>query len=340
MTWVQERTAVNAHLQFGAEALTALGTSVAASKLVQCYDAVFQPMGDTIFYRPTGRKYPNTQEQNDEWVDGTWGGTFDYNGLPYILAGVMGSVAPVAHGPSVTAKDWIYIPPVSGSVVPQTYTIEQGDTSTRAHKSSYTLFNDFGYTLTRKSTAITAKSIGLPLVDAITMTSTPTAVALSPVPGKQLSVFLDTTSGGLGATKLLKTLRVVYQMSSIYTPFWPINAATAGFTAHVDTAPAATIKLLMEADSVGMTRLTDWEAGTTYFLRVQAQGTVAIATDGTGSSNIFNTISHDMAIKFGAPSQFQDNDGVFAIEWPATIVEDSGWTKAQTLTVTNLITGL
>ena len=340
MTWTQEQAFVNQRIQVGAEATTALGTSVSAGKILQCYDVVFQPKGDTTFYRPVGRKYPAVQEQNTEWVEGSWSGALDYNAIQYILAGCMGSVATAAHaGPSATAKDWVYTPTVTGSVVPQTYTVEQGD-STRAHKSTYNLFTDFGYTMTRKSTSITAKSISRPLSDGITLTSNPTAVALAPVPGKHLSVYLDTSSGGLGGTLLTKVLQVQYQMATVYAPFWPINAANAGFTNHVDMAPGASIKLLMEADSVGMARLADWELGTTYFLRVDALGTVAIATDGPASANIYNEFKHDMAIKFGEPSQFQDKDGVFAIEWPGTIVEDATWAKAQTVTVTNLITAL
>lgn len=337
MPFTPEITWVNQRLQFGAESTSALGTSVAASKIIQNLDVAFQPKGDTTFYRPVGRKYPSTQEQNDEWVEGSWNGTLDYNSVQYILAGVMGSVAPVAHLASATAKDWIYIPPVTGTVVPQTYTIEQGD-STYARKSTYNLFTDFGYTLTRKSTAITAKSISQPLILAITLTSTPTAVALAPVPGKHLNVYIDTTSGGLGSTQYLKILQVQYGMPAVYTPFWPINRANAGYTSHVDTAPATTVKFLMEADATGMAFLAGWEAGTTYFMRVDALGTVAIATDGPG--NIFNEFKHDMAIKLGEPSQFQDKDGVAAIEWTGTIVEDATWGKAQMVTVTNLITAL
>jgi hypothetical protein len=340
MTWTQEQAFVNQHIQIGAESLTALGTSVSASKILQCYDVVFQMKGDTTFYRPVGRKYPAVQEQNTEWVEGSWSGAMDYNALQYILAGVFGSASVAAHaGPSATAKDWIYTPPVTGSIVPQTYTVEQGD-STRAHKSTYQLFNDFGYTITRKSTSITAKSIGRPMSDGITLTSTPAAVALAPVPGKHASVYLDTASGSLGGTLLTKVLQVQYAMPAVYQPFWPINAASAGFSNHVDMAPAATIKLLMEADSVGMARLADWQAGTTYFLRVDALGTVAIAADGPSSASIYNEFKHDMAVKFGEPSQYQDKDGVFAIEWTGTIVEDATWAKAQTATVTNLIAAL
>lgn len=337
MPFTPEITTVNQRIQIGAESTSALGTSVAAGKILQGIECTYQPKGDTQFYRSTGRKYPSTQEQNDEWSEANWTGVLDYNIVQYILAGCMGSSAPVAHLASATAKDWIYTPPVTGTIVPQTYTVEQGD-STYAKKSTYNLFTDFGYTLTRKSTTITAKSISQAVQLGITMTSTPTAIALAPVPGKHLNVYIDTTSAGLGTTQYLKILQVQYSMGNIYNPFWPINRANASYTSHVDTPPAATVKFLMEADTTGMAFLAGWEAGTTYFMRVDALGTVAIAADGPGS--IFNEFKHDMAIKLGEPSQFQDKDGVYAIEWTGTIVEDATWAKAQMVTVTNLITAL
>lgn len=340
MTWTAEATYINNAIQIGAEATTALGTSVSASKILACYDVVFQLKGDTQFYRPVGRKYSSVQEQNDEWTEGSWNGTLDYNGIIYPLASIMGNASAAAHaGPSATAKDWIFTPPVTGSIVPRTYTIEQGD-AIRAHKCTYNLFTDFGYTFTRKAVSMTGKTIAQAITDGITLTNSPSTVALAPVPGKHFNVYLDTASGSLGNTQLTKVLQVQYSLSNVYGPFWPINRSNTSYTAHVDMAPACTVKLLMEADSTGMARLADWEAGTTYFMRVDAKGSTAIASDGPGATSIYNEIIHDMAIKFGEPSQFQDKDGVFAIEWPGTIVEDATWAKSQTITVTNLITAL
>jgi len=53
-----------------------------------------------------------------------------------------------------------------------------------------------------------------------------------------------------------------------------------------------------------------------------------------------NLFRHDMAVKVSNVSDFADNGGVYAIEWELTLVEDGGWGKAQTGTVTNLITAL
>src|SRR5258708_26468900 len=425
MTWQPERTSINQKVQLGVESLTALGTPVAANKLIEAWDWTFAINADVTAYGATGRKYDLVQEENTEWVDIAVGGPLDYNNTPYLLAGAMGSVAPASHGSSSVAKDWIYNPPVSGSIVPQTFTLQQGD-AVRAHQTAYRLINSFGYVLTRKEAKLTAKGITQPISDGITPTSSPTAVALAPVLGKQINIYLDSTSAGLGTTQLLKTLQFDFTFDGVYGPFWPINRSNVGFTAHVDLKPKTTCKLKLEADAAGMAMLPYLQQGTTYWLRVNAQGIVidnnqtvtlgakssgtftltykgqttttiaynaassavqtaflalstvgagnatvsgsaggpytiafigALATDTTavtgtftalttpGNASItqtqaYNAFQHDMAVKFGKPTAFSDDSGIFAIEWEGLIVEDPTWGKAQTVTLTNLITAL
>lgn len=339
MTWTAERTTINQKAQIGAEATTALGTPVAASKLLECFDWTMSINGDVNFYTPTGHKYASSQEENTEWVDITLGGNLDYNGVIYPLASVMGNVSAVTHLASVTAKDWIFTPPITGSIVPRTYTVQQGD-SVRAHQVAYCIFTDFGYKGDRKNFTISGKGIGQPISDGATLTSSPTTVALAPVPAKQFNVYLDPTSSALGTTQLTRALSVDYSMTGTYGPLFVLNRSSLGFTAHVDMAPKASIKLKLEADASGMALLGYLQTGVTYYLRVQAQSTATIASDGPGP--IYNTFTHDMAVKVNKPTAFSDDQGVFAIEWELDIVEDATWNtgQAQTITVTNLIAAL
>lgn len=339
MTFVPEISSINQQTQIGAESTSALGAAVACSKRLECFDWTIGIDGDVMFYRPTGHKYASTQEQNTEYTTGTIAGEMDYNGVIYPLLGAMGSVSAVAHGSSTTAKDWIVTPPAVGSVVPQTYTLQQGD-STRARQVAYLLFQQFGYKAERKTgMQISGKWMAQTLSDNVTLTASPTTIAVAPIVGKHLNVYLDSTSSGLGTTQLNKVLSIDYTFDSVYNPFFPLNRANLGWTSHVDMAPTATIKLLMEADAAGMAPLSYLESGVTYYLRVNAQG-AQIASDGPGA--VFSTFQHDMAIKFNKPSPFQDKDGIFALEWQCQIVEDPAWGtgKAQTITVTNLLATL
>src|SRR5260221_9445345 len=198
MPWNPEVTTINQKLQFGAESTSALGVTVPANRLILCYDLQWGPMADVKMYSGTGRKYDAAQIENSEWVEGTVGGYLDYNCIVYLVAGAMGSVSPVAHGASTTAKDWVYIPPLTGSIVPQTYSIEQGD-SVRARKASYGLFTEYSFKGDRQTgISIGGKLLAQPLADGVTMTGGPTTVALAPMAGKNLQIFFHTNPGSTG----------------------------------------------------------------------------------------------------------------------------------------------
>ena len=174
--------------------------------------------------------------------------------------------------------------------------------------------------------------MGQKLYVGITLTASPTNVALAPIVPSQVNVYLDTTQVGLGTTQLLKVLNGDFTMDSIYGPAWFVNRAQSSFSAHVDMKPTCTFKLVLEADSNGMTPLTYVRTGTTYYIRVEAVGNVI---DGTNTLN--NTFHHDMAVKFGKPDPFSDANGVFAIGYTCTIVEDATWGHSHQILLSNLI---
>jgi hypothetical protein len=273
MPWVEERQSINQRFQIGAESTSALGTIVAATKLLECYDLTITIATDLVTYTPTGHKYPNIQEENEEWVDIAVAGNLDYNGVIYPLGGVCGATSPVAHGASSVAKDWIFGPPVTGSIVPQTYTLEQGDI-VRAQRVAFGLFTAFGYKGTRKDFTVTGAMLAQSILDAITLTPTPVAVPVNPVIAKQVNVYLDTTAAALGTTLLTRVLSVEFDMSAVYGPMWVLNRANVSWTNYVDLAPKATVKLMVEADVNGMALLPTLQAGTSMFMRVQALGAI------------------------------------------------------------------
>lgn len=336
MPYTPRRATVNQKVQLGVESNTALGTVVACTKIFNVFDWQFGVESDTNTYRATGHKFPALQEENKEWTSIAVTGDLDYNGIIYPLASVYGATTPVAAGASATAKKWIFNPPIVGSVVPQTYTIEQGDPSTRAHRFGYGLFGKFGYKGTRKDFTVTADGIGQVISDSVTMASTGLSVVpVAPVVSKHLNVYLDSSFGTLGTTQLLGFLSVDFMTDSTYDTFWPLNRSQASFTSHVDLAPKTICKILVEADAQGMALLNYLRAGTLYYLRVDAVGNVI---DGTNSIN--NGFQHDLCVSVTKANKWSDNAGVFAIEWELTIMEDYSWTHSHLLTVTNLITAL
>jgi hypothetical protein len=269
--------------------------------------------------------------------------------------------------------------------------------------------------------------LGQLLSDGISLTPSPTTIALAPIVGKHVNVYLDSTSAGIGNTLLTRVLSLDYSLGGMYGPFWTLNRSNPSYAAHVDLAPKATVKLKLEADANGMALLGYLQQGTTYYLRVNAQGRIidnlqivtlgapsggtftltykgqttsgiaynatssavqtalqglstigagnvtvsgsaggpynviftgTLATDSTAmtgsgagltggtfgitQNQSYYTMTHDMAIKVGKPSAFSDDQGIFAVEWEATVIEDPAWGSGQSqqFTLTNLLTAL
>jgi hypothetical protein len=293
MTWTSEISSINQQVQIGAESTTALGTAVAASKLLKCFTWNIGIDPGVSFFGSTGHKYEEAQEEDWEQTVFDVSGNLDFNGVCYLLAGAMGSISPTAHGSSSVAKDWVFTPPITGSIVPQTYTIQQGD-SVRARSFPYGLFNSFGYKGTRKTPfTVSAKGFGQSMTDAITLTPTPTSVALAPVVGKFFNVYLDTTSAGIGTTLLTRCFSADYAFDAVYDPFYPLNRSNASFTGHVDVKPKTTLKLIIACDSVGLAAMqTSYlQTGSTAYIRIQALGKIIdnsyLVTLGTQSTGNF-----------------------------------------------------
>lgn len=326
---------VNRKTQLGVESTA--GTSVAANRVLEAFDFQLAVEADQQEFTGSGSKYVDEMLENTEWSSWKVTGKGDYNHLIYLVNSVYGTAAITSHGASSTAKDHKVTPPTRGAATYKTYTLQQGD-SVRAQQAAYTAFHGFGYKFTRKGTFdITADAISQAIADAATLTASPTIQALAPIVPKHVNLYLDPTSAALGTTQIAIPLSFEYQRAGVYGALWALNRTNASFLDTVDLRPKVTGKIMMEADANGMTPLTYFQSGTTYYLRMDAQG---VTIDVPNS--IKNEWIHDMAIKFGKPDPFQDDQGVFAVAYPFTVVEDPAWSTgtAEMITLTNLLTTL
>lgn len=323
-------------VQIGKE--TTPGTAVACPTLLKCFN--WDPGIDAGIskYRPSGNMYDATQELDWESSLFNLGGTMDYNGIIYALAMIYGQVTPAAHGASSTAKDWIWTPSINQQTSIQTFTLMQGD-SQRARKLAYAMLSAFGYKGDRKTAfSITGSGFGQIISDGITLTSSPMAVATAQMQPKQFNVYLDTTSGGIGTTQVVAPISIDYSFGSVFGQAYYLNRSNPSFSSHINTQPTTEFKLLVPADSFGLSTMQGYmESQATVYLRIDAQG----ATIDSGNS-IVNEMIHDAAVKVGKPSMLQDKAGIYAVEWPLNVVQDPAWGsgQAQKITVTNLITAL
>jgi hypothetical protein len=206
----------------------------------------------------------------------------------------------------------------------------------RAFKTVYSLLTGFGYKGSRDDFTCDAKMIAQAFSDNITMTSSPSAVALAPVVGKHVNLYCDATSGGLGGTQFTRAFEIDYSYDNGFGVFWPLNRSNASFTGHADVEPKNIFKMLLETDTQGMSVYSTYlQLGATAYVRVDAVGTII-------EGAIPYAMQHDMAVKVVKTSEMKDTQGIFCIEYECEIVEDTGWGsgKSQMLTLTNLLTAL
>ena len=324
-----ERSSLLQTVQIGVESTS--GTAVAANKQLQATNIMPAIKANTRQFRPSGGKFATLSALGKEWVEAPLSGVLSYTDWVYLAASGIQYTAPAKQA-ATAAYLWANTMAQSAADTVKTYTVEVGG-SVRAHEFSYGLVRNLGYTITRDEATVKGSMIGQRIADGITMTGSPTAIALKPVLPDDISVYMDGASGDLGTTKLLRVLSIDFETGDRFGTVWSIDSAQTSFAAHVDIEPSAKLKLLVAADSVGMGLLDTMRAGDKKFIRVEAVG-----------EDIEDTYdykwTHDFCGVVSEPSEFKDEEGIYAIEWTFTATYDSTWGKAFSFSTINELTAL
>jgi len=327
-----ERTSITQVTQVGVE--TTPGTSVAANKLLQALSIEPAIKADIKTFKPLGAKYATIAALGKEWVEAKISGDVAcYNHLAYLLSSVMAYAAPVQQGGSA-AYLWTFTPAQSAEDTVKTFTVEQGS-SVRAGKFTYGIVKDLSLKFSRESISVDGAMLGQAYQDGITMTATPTAIAVQPILPTALDIYLDSTSGGIGTTKLTRAFSGEFSISDRFGPLWVLNSTVSGFAATVEQAPKAQLKLLVEADATGMGPLTAMRAGDKRYIRLKVVGPLIAST-------YYYTFQLDLCGVVSEVGEFSDEDGVYAIEWTFDVAYDSAWSSGRAMQVqlTNTISAL
>lgn len=324
-----ERATVNQIVQLGVEATP--GTGVAANRQIQATN--IEPAIKTSIspFTPLGGKFATLAALGQEWVEAKISGQGSYSDMAYLLAGLLNYAAPVQQG-GTAAYLWTFTPAQYATDSIKTYTVESGS-SIRAAKFSYGLVRELTLAINRSSIDVSGTMLGQALQDGITMTASPTLIDPVPMQPTEVEVYLDSTAAGIGGTKLTRVLSAELAISDRFSPVWPLDAAVSGFAAHVETAPKASLKLLVEADANGMAPLTAVRAGAKRWIRVKSTGA-------TIASTYKYSFIADLCGVISDVGEFSDQDGVYAIEWTFDVAYDATWQKALTIALTNTLTGL
>jgi hypothetical protein len=328
-----ERTSVTQKTQFGAESTA--GTSVAASKFLPSLAFNTSIDGSLTDVTTGALKFTTGAVLGQEWTSTKVSGVPSYDELTYLLSSLIKKVTPTTVDTS--ARTWTIAPTSDAEDTIQTYTIEQGS-AVRAHKSVYNFMTDMTLKGDRKSALdVSGTFLGKQFTDGITLTSSPTTVGsqVMMMPG-EVSIYQDTTSAGLGTTKLSRVMSWELSMSSVRAPIWVVDAAESSWSVPVETAIDMTFKMTLEADATAMALLTSMRAGTKSFIRINATSPTSAGATTTKYAMLWDLC----AVVSEAPKELKDVDGVYAIDWTFKAVHDSTWGKATTVALTNKVTAL
>jgi hypothetical protein len=325
-----ERSSISQVVQIGVE--TTEGTAVGATKLLQALAIEPSLTAQTADFRPMGNKYRTLIIPGKEWVEANLTGEAVFDEIQYPLASLVGASVDSVTG--TTGQQHVFTPSSTSEDAAKSFTVEQGS-NVRAHRFSGGVVSEFGMEFTRDSVALSGKMIGTGFTDGITLTPSPTTVPLVPMLPAQVNVYLDPTSAALGTTKFLRALQTGFSLTNKYGPLWTLNSAVAGYAARVETEPKAEGHLMVEADAAGMGLLSVLRAGATRFLRIEVLSTQII-----GAGPAVYSANFDFAIKFNAWNAFADQNGVYAVDIPYTIIHDGGWGKAMSFKLVNSLAAL
>jgi hypothetical protein len=206
--------------------------------------------------------------------------------------------------------------------------------------SVYTV--EFVNAMGRQAVTMTGTFTGLTASGSIVLASSqtgaaPTALPLVPLTGAQWTVALADSfadlNGGTGTYVLLsRPMNAEWMVEDRAGPIWVGNGSTS-FAGHVEKKPKLAAKLKVAADAEGMALLATLRANSTKFMRIRAQGADIEATKPY-------LLQIDLAAKVDKPSKFEDQDGLYAIEWPLNGVYDATWGNATRVKVRNTLASL
>lgn len=301
-----ERTVITNGIQIGVEVTP--GTAVPANKKLLSAAINLSGAGDVNVIRGSGSKFPAIASLGKDFAEGDLEGAPTYTEMAYFLAGLLGDPVITTPAGATNARLWTWPIRVSAPQDGKSFTVEQGS-GVAAERTVGAVITGLGIDYTRDELSLDGDVLARAFETGATLTAAPAEIPLVPMLPKEIDVFLDTTAGGIGVTKLLRALAASWNIGDRFGALWPLNSALPSYAATFETEPSSEIGLTLEADTVGMGLYAVLRAGATRFLRIQAQSATEIEV---GFPYRFR---FDGAVKVTDVPDFSDEDGIYAVGW-------------------------
>lgn len=313
-----ERATIAQVVQLGVE--TVPGTQVPANKKLQALGFSLTPNIDTKLVRPIGSKYPTISVPGKDWTALSLAGEASYEDLCYAFASILKSPVITGAGPYI----YTYTPSITTADTVKTFTVEKGEEGAEAESVAGVQVNELKLAFNRDGIEVSGAAFGRAIAFNADMTNTPTSVPLTPIQPADVCVYWDTTSAGLGTTKLTRVLSASWMIGGRFNPLWVLDCAEPSYVASVEGVPTITVELMLEAnDQANAFVDTYLRTGTKGWNRIQA----------TGDSN--HDMKLDTAMVVTGVGELSDQDGVYAFNVTLAGVADATWAKATEVVMKN-----
>ena len=301
-----ERTTITNGVQIGVEVTP--GTAVPADKKLLSASINLGGAGDVNVIRGSGSKFPAIASLGKDFAEGDIEGAPTYTELAYFLAGLLGTPTITTPVGATDARLWTWPIHVSAVQEGKTFTVEQGS-AVQAERSVGLAVTGLGIDYSRDELSLSGDVLGQAFQTGHTLTGSPTELALVPILPKEIDVYLDTTIGALGTTKLLRALTASWNIGDRFGALWPLNSALPSYATTFETEPSSEINLTLEADAVGMGLYSVLRTGVSRFLRIQALSGTEI------EAGFPYRLRFDGAVKVTDVPDMSDEDGIWAVGW-------------------------
>lgn len=326
-----ERTVITNGIQIGVEVTP--GTAVPADKKLLSAAINLTGAGDVNVIRGSGAKFPAIASLGKDFAEGDLEGAPTYTELAYFLAGLLGD--PVITTPigATDARLWTWPINVTAPQDGKSFTVEQGS-GVAAERTTGAVITGLGIEYTRDELSLSGDVLARAFETGATITATPDEIPLVPMLPKEVDVFLDATVGAIGTTKLLRALSASWNIGDRFGALWPLNSALTSYAATFETEPSSEVGLTLEADTVGMGLYAVLRAGTSRFLRIQAQSGQEI------EAGYPYRLRFDAAVKVTDVPDFSDEDGIYAVGWQFGLFSGFGADTAGEISLQTSLTAL
>lgn len=328
-----DRALVFEGAQIGVE--TVEGTPVACNKQLQASSLIFAPAADVDVFAPMGQKDDTLAILNREWSTGAITGRPSFSELQYLLSSLIGAAVITTPATGVTARDWDWTPGNTTPDAPKSLTVQNGQPGAGlADQVAGVRVNGLAFTFSRNGGVdMSGDAIGRAILNAQTLTPTPTVLTAVPIAPGMCSVYADSAFAGLGVTQELRDFSVGFEVGGRYAPIWPLNAALTSFDGFTELKPTKSFKVTLGNDAAGQAFFAKMRAGTRTFFRLEAVGPIIELA----LSYLFRI--DVCAVVSAAPSK-ADVEGLSTLDWTFVPVFDAALGASYKIKLRNTASAL